>query len=187
MQNVNRFGARLHLETLVKECLRHGSNLEQVSAALTQRVKQHCPKWNWTVLCGQDFEMCRHADNWHEVMFYQDFEDNLKVVIIRGSPLDKYEGGPAHLAIVKEALPNSERDLKAIVQTIETSRGCCDRIVLGIKSYFNEQYPSENVVVIAGEDFALSQQFDELASLIFCAAVGQISIIIVLADRRTYQ
>lgn len=187
MQNVDRFGKRLQLDVLVKDCLRRGSNIEQVSAALTQRVKQHCPKWNWTVLCGQDFETCRHADNWHEVMFCQEFEDKLRVIIIRGSPLDKYEGGPANLAIVKEALPKPERDLRAIKRAVETSDGSCDRIVTNIKRYFSEQYPSENVVVIAGEDFALSQQFDELASLIFCAAVGQISIIIVLADKQKKQ
>lgn len=180
MEEVNNLGHVVeHVDRIVTEGLRQNADMQTIAKDVTVAMTQLCPKWNWTVLCGDNFDVSSEGRQSRDVMLLKQYYDVLKVVVFRGSPLDKYTGGPAVLAVVRNKLPNPYTDADNIRKSIEESQGETGKMVNNVRVYLQNQYPRENWIVIAGDDFALSQDYEQVPSIKFCATVGHLSMIVV--------
>lgn len=183
MEEINNLGfVSEYVERIIMDNMGKNMSMQEMAKQITQVVSHNYSKWNWTVLCGDKYEVSTEGRKNRDVMYHRKLHDNLKVLILRGSPLDKYTGGPAILSIVRNKLQSPQNDSDHIRMCIEHACGDSGRMVEHIRKYLKDQYPRENWIVIAGDDFALSQDYEQMPSLAFCATVGHISVIVVKAQ-----
>lgn len=181
MTDLNELGEALYtsLLNIVKDCNGRHVDFKEMSRVLTELMAKHHPKWNWTVLCGDQYDVSTDGRKMRDIMLCKTIE-GVKVMVLRGSPLERYIGGPANICVVRNKLGKSDTD--AIKAAVEYSAGDCGRMTELIRKHLKAAYPCENWIVIAGDDFALSQDYEQMPCLAFCATVGHISIIVVKAQ-----
>ena len=183
MEDCNNLGKVIELvDRTVFEASQKQDMLQSTASDVCNLMSRVFPKWNWTVLCGDKFDVCTEGHGNSDIMLSKRYPNNLRVIVLRGSSLEPYTGGPAVISVRKNELLNSDDDLAAIRAAIEASPRDMSSMVENTRKYFKERYPGINWVVIAGDDFALNPDFEQMASIVFCGTVGHISIVIVKAD-----